>query len=334
MALIYTNTDLVEQGYLSGATMDLQEEHTENSFALSMGLNDYNKLSAGCYVYDEDNPQFGGRVQKIRVQTAQNGLIWKGPTFAGILSTKIIEPGIDHETGLPRAYRVLTGTFADKIDAVLTLLGLSDVFYTDADGGSTGEWQIDRYTNALTALRKLSAQNGLTMIVSFDKAVQKLKISFTTARTVTAGDEYDGELFDFDITKDLMPVNHLICLGSGQLTARQVYHLYADRNGIISETQTLFGTDEMTAVYDYSSVESLDELKKEGLKHFQELLDNSTKLEITPPDEAAFHIGDRIAGQERISGIYVEKEVKKIIYKAQDDLPPSITYETTNTKKG
>ena len=326
MALIYTNSDLVEQGYLSGASMDLQEENTENSFALSMGLNDYHKLSVGCYVYDEDNPQFGGRVQKIRVQTAQNGLIWEGLTFAGILSTKIIEP----PSGA--AYRVLTGTFADKINTVLTLIGLSDVFYTDADGGSTGEWQIDRYTNALTALRKLSAQNGLTMIVSFDKAVQKLKISFTTARTVTAGDEYDGELFDFDITKDLMPVNHLICLGSGQLTARQVYHLYADRNGTISETQTLFGEDEVAAVYDYSSVESLAELKKEGLKHFQELLDSGTKLEITPPDDAVFHIGDVIAGQERVSGIYVEKEVKKIIYKAQDDLPPSITYETTETK--
>lgn len=328
MALIYTNTDLVEQGYLSGAVMDWQEESKENSFVLSMGLDDYGKLCAGCYVYDENSPHFGGRVQKVRVQTAQNSLTWEGMTFAGILSTKVIEP----PSGA--AYRVLTGSFADKINTVLTLTGFGDVFYTDAEGGSTDEWQIDRYTDALTALRKLSTQNGLVMVVSFDKVRQKLKISFTTARTVTAGDEYDGELFDFDITKDFTPVNHLICLGSGQLTARQIYHLYADRSGTISETQTLFGTDEVAAVYDYSAVESLDELKKEGRKHFQELLDNSTKLEITPPDEAIFHIGDRIAGQERISGIYVEKEVKKIIYKAQDDLPPSITYETTNTKKG
>lgn len=308
--------------------MDLQEEESENSFTLEMGLGDYSKLSAGCCVFDEDNPQFGGMVRKPRIQTAQNGLIWSGLTFAGILSTKIIEPPPG------QAYRVISGTFAYKVNEVLSLTGLSTIFYTDADGGSTDNWQIDRYTDALSALRKLAARNGLSMVVSFDTAHegQKLKISFGTSHTVLAGDEYDSDLFAFDIEKDLMPVNHLICLGSGQLTERQVYHLYADRSGVISETQTLTGTDEVAAVYDYSSVESYDELKKEGLKHFQELLDNGTKLEITPPDESVFRIGDIIAGREQVSGIYVEKEVKKIIYKAQDDLPPSITYETTKTK--
>ncbi len=352
MALIYTDTDLVEPGYLSGAVMDLQEEESENSFTLEMGLDDYSKLSAGCCVFDENNPQFGGMVSKPHIKTAQNGLIWGGFTFAGILSTKIIEP----PSGA--AYRVLTGTFAQKVNAVLTLIGLSDVFYTDADadGGSTGEWQIDRYTDALTALRKLAAQNDLSMVVPFDKAHegQKLKISFVTSHTVLAGEEYDSDLFAFDIEKDLMPVTHLICLGSGQLTARHVYHLYksgADffykegdssnvyrlsdpepRSPIDSFLENWSVSDEIVSVYDYSNAESYDELKKEGLKHFQELLDSGTKLEITPPDEAVFRIGDVIAGREQISGIYVEKEVKKIIYKAQDDLPPSITYETTKTK--
>lgn len=330
MALIYTDATLVEKGYLSGAVLDLQEEESENSFTLEMGLDDYSKLSDGCCVYDEDNPQFGGMVRAIRIQTAQNSLTWQGLTFAGILGTKIIEPPAGH------AYRILTGTFAQKVDAVLTNIGMSNVFYTDADGGSTGEWQIDRYTDALTALRKLAAQNNLSMVVSFDAnhVGQKLKISFSPSRTVEAGDEYDSDLFSFDIEKDLKPVNHLICLGGGQLQNRDVYHLYSNSTGVISETQTLFGKDEVESVYDYSNVESLEELKKEGRKHFQELLDNATKMEITPPDEAVFKIGDIIAGKEKTSGIYVEKQVKKIIYKAHDDLPPTITYETTNTKKG
>ncbi len=332
MALIYTDTDLVEQGYLSGAAMDWQEEAEENTFALEMGLDDYGKLSAGCYVFDENDPQFGGRVQKIRVQTATLGLIWEGKTFAGILSTKIIEP----PSG--QAYRVITGTLPQKVNAVLVLIGLSDVFYTDASGTASSDWQIDRYTDALTALRKLAKQSGLSMVVSYDKAHtgQKLRISFVTAHTVVAGEEYDSDLFAFDIEKDMIPVNHLICLGSGQLTARQVCHLYRTSDGDIVETcpATWSLADEVAAVYDYSSVESLDELKKEGRKRFQELIDSGEKMEITPPDEAVFNIGDTIAGRERISGIYVEKEIKKIIYKAQDDLPPSRTYETTNTKKG
>lgn len=332
MALIYTDTDLVEQGYLSGAVMDFQEEESENSFTLEMGLDDFPKLSDGCYVFDENNPQFGGRVQKVRIQTAQNSLTWSGLTFAGVLSTKIIEP----PSG--QAYREIYGTLSEKVNTILELVGLDGVFYTNASGSAESNWKIDRYTDVLSAFRKLASKSNLAMDVSFDKThnVQKLLISFRTAKTVVAGEEYDSDLFSFDIEKDMMPVNHLICLGGGQLEERQVYHLYTNDSGTISETRpaSLTKENEVFAVYDYSNVESYEELQKEGLKHFQEILDNGTKLEITPPEEAVFRLGDKIAGLEQISGIYVEKEVKKIIYKAQDDLQPTITYETSNTKRG
>lgn len=352
MALIYTDTDLVEQGYLSGAVMDFQEEESENSFTLEMGLDDYSKLSDGCYVFDESNPQFGGRVQKVRIQTAQNSLTWSGLTFSGVLSTKIIEP----PSG--QAYREIYGTLSEKVNTILELVGLDGVFYTNASGSAESNWKIDRYTDVLSAFRKLAAQSNLAMDVSFDKTHngQKLLISFRTAKTVEAGEEYDSDLFSFDIEKDMMPVNHLICLGGGQLEERQVCHLYridSDffyREGNSSNVYRLADpeprfpiasfldnwslADEVVSVYDYSSVESYEELQKEGLKHFQEILDNSTKLEITPPEEAVFRLGDNIAGLEQISGIYVEKEVRKIIYKAQDDLQPTITYETSNTKRG
>lgn len=332
MALIYTDTDLVEQGYLSGAVMDIQEEESENSFTLEMGLDDYSQLSDGCYVFDENNPRFGGRVQKVRIQTAQNSLTWSGLTFAGVLSTKIIEP----PSG--QAYREIYGTLSEKVNTILELVGLDGVFYTNASGSAESNWKIDRYTDVLSAFRKLSAQSNLAMDVSFDKTHngQKLLISFRTAKKVEAGEEYDSDLFSFDIEKDMMPVNHLICLGGGQLEERQVYHLYANDSGAISETRpaSLTTENEVVSVYDYSSVESYEELQKEGLKHFQEILDNGTKLEITPPEEVVFRLGDKIAGLEQISKIYVEKEVKKIIYKAQDDLQPTITYETSNTKRG
>lgn len=332
MALIYTDKNLVEQGYLSGASMDWQEEDDENSFSLSMGLDDYEKLSSGCYVFDENNPRFGGRVQKVRIQTASNGLIWEGKTFAGILSTKIIEP----PTG--QAYRTITGTLAEKINEVLTLTGLSDVFYTNALGGSSSSWQIDRYTDVLTAFRKLAAENELSIIVSFDAEHegQKLKISFASSNLDVAGEEYDSDLYAFDIAQDMMPVNHLICLGSGQLQNRMVRHLYRLNNGeiVTNRPENWSVEEEVASIYENTNAESVSELVKEGRKRFQELLDNGTKLEITPPEGAVYRIGDKIAGIERNSGIYVEKQVKKIIYKSQDDVAPTITYETANTKKG
>lgn len=332
MALIYTDANLVEQGYLSGASMDWQEEADDNSFSLEMGLEDYGKLVDGCYVFDEDYPQFGGRVQKVRVNTATNGLILDGKTFAGILSEKILKP----ESG--QDYLNISGTIGEKIEAVLTLVNLTGVFYTEITGDTSSNWKVDRYTDALSALRKLAKENSLVMYVQFNKSHSnaKLQIIFDTPHHVEAGQEYESDLFAFDIQNDYRPVNHLICLGSGVLKARTVIELYSNSSGVISKIQdsSLTGDKEVEAVFDYGNAESDEELEKAGIKRFQEILDNATKLEITPPEEAVFKIGDTIAGKEQITGIYVEKEVKKIIYKAQDDLPPSITYETTETKKG
>ena len=66
-------------------------------------------------------------------------------------------------------------------------------------------------------------------------------------------------------------MNHLICLGSGQLEERLVVHLYADTNGTISQTQTQFGIDEICATYEYSTIETEEELIQEGIGRFESL---------------------------------------------------------------
>ena len=43
-------------------------------------------------------------------------------------------------------------------------------------------------------------------------------------------------------------VNHLICLGQGELKNRIVRHLYVDQNGNIGSTQYYTGVDEIAAV--------------------------------------------------------------------------------------
>ena len=60
---------------------------------------------------------------------------------------------------------------------------------------------------------------------------------------------------------DKMGINHLICLGLGELKNRTVIHLYADANGVISRTQTQFGSDEVTNVYDYAGAETENLIK-------------------------------------------------------------------------
>ena len=75
------------------------------------------------------------------------------------------------------------------------------------------------------------------------------------------------------LTKDVgNGINHLICLGKGELKDREVLHLYADTSGNISESQSLFGEEERAATYDYGSVESTEELRKGGEERLRELM--------------------------------------------------------------
>ena len=77
-------------------------------------------------------------------------------------------------------------------------------------------------------------------------------------------------------------INHLICLGSGELSARQVIDLYVDANGNIGTTQHYFGTDEIVDIFDYPNAESLQELTDKDQKITE--LTNSQSVEVNIED--------------------------------------------------
>ena len=65
-------------------------------------------------------------------------------------------------------------------------------------------------------------------------------------------------------------INHLICLGKGELTDRLVLHLYVQADGSISTTKYYTGADERAAVYDYSSADDETTLRTNGEKRLKE----------------------------------------------------------------
>jgi hypothetical protein len=97
-----------------------------------------------------------------------------------------------------------------------------------------------------------------------------------------------------------MGVNHLICLGSGELKDRTVIHLYADVNGVISQTQTQFGADEVTDVYDYAGAEA-DNLIESGTDQMKA---NASKNEFAIDLESAqdVAVGDIVGCRDYITG--------------------------------
>ena len=126
--------------------------------------------------------------------------------------------------------------------------------------------------------------------------------------------------------KNFRTVNHLVCLGSGELEDRTVVHLYADENGNISQEQTQFDLMEYAAVYDYSAVESEEELVKQGTEHLKSLW-NTDEMVIKLDDTSdKYHVGDIVGATDSATGLSGSAKISKKIVTIQDGLI-SISYE-------
>ena len=96
-------------------------------------------------------------------------------------------------------------------------------------------------------------------------------------------------------------VNHLICLGSGELKDREVYHLYVDDKGNIGTNQYYFGVDEIAEIYDYAGAETED-LIQGGTDRLKEVMNNNIfGIRVDAAMEIA--IGDMVGGRDYLSGM-------------------------------
>lgn len=318
MDLIYTDENAVEQGYLTGYDLDM-ENGEENDFELITGREAWNYLRAGCYIYAEDNTDFGGRITKVEVDTDLNTIKYYGLTWRGLLSKRIIEP----PSG--QAYRKYVlgdnKSLSDIMSAILTLTGLSDLFEVAATSGAVA-FQFSRYATVLDGFIALCKDNGRTLQCAYNSDTGKVTLSAALPVDYSS-DDYSSYQFSFRIVKDYYPVNHIIALGSGELTARQVYHCYLQSDGTVGES-AYYDVD-VAEVYDYPNAESLDELKAGAKKRLLEL-QKTTKLEIALQD-IDLQIGDTVSGTEELTGIVVTKTISgKILKMSATDY--QISYKT------
>jgi hypothetical protein len=132
-------------------------------------------------------------------------------------------------------------------------------------------------------------------------------------------EEFDSDQITLAIDADFLPVNHLICMGSGELKDRIRLDLYASSTGVVSQTQTLFNVDENAEYYDYSSADS-DTLLTNGTTKLQGYQDGANTITIDiSPTETEFDIGDIVGGRENTTGIFVTSAVTKKVVTIQHD---------------
>lgn len=305
MDLIYTDILRQDAGVLKDYTLDLAYGVDENNFELVIDLNEH-CCDADCLIYIEGT-EYGGIIDGISVATAEDKLVYFGRTWQGILASKTIEPNEGE------AYLTLSGDVNEVIAEVFARCGLDNLFVvsTEKSGLTVENYQFHRYVDVYTGIIKM-----------LDGISGKLKFSFLDGLVVvhaepsvdySKDDLFDNDMVEMEIEKTKNTVNHIICLGKGELADRTVVHLYMNADGTISNTQTFFGLQEVTAIYDYPNAESVEELVKNGTEKFIELA-NTDKVQMDfTADDTTYDVGDIIGAKEIVTGTVASAKITKKI---------------------
>ena len=310
MDLIYTNAKAVDIGVLSAYAFDLSFGASENDFEMVLGSRD-TALEFGAYVYMEGT-EYGGIVDGMKTSTGGETVTYKGRTWHGILNSKIIQP----DSGA--AYYTVSGDANSVLSGLVSRLGLSGLFAVSADnaGISIPNYQFHRYCKAYDGIRAMLADCGAKLEIQWkNRSVRLSAVPISDYRE----SPIDGDIATLTVEQHKQKVNHLICLGKGELAAREVIHLYVDKWGNIGDVQYYTGLDEITETYDYSNAESSDELRKEGIKRLKELMNNDkADISIMETDGLNYDIGDIIGASDIKSGVTVAAAVSQKIVKIQN----------------
>lgn len=303
MDLIFTNAKRVDQGIFSAYALDMSYGAEENDFELILGANE-SMLENDAVIYME-NTEYGGMVGGLKTSTNSETITYHGRTWHGILNSKIIEPDSGEN------YLVVSGDANEVLAFIVARLGLSGLFVADENlsGIDIPRYQFHRYCKGYDGLRAMLADNGAKL-----KVVWKNRFVVLSAVPVVDYSEtpVDDDIAVLSVESHSDKVNHLICLGAGNLSEREVIHLYVDQFGRIGEVQYYTGLAEIVDTYENSNSENL---REDGIKRFKELR-NTDKAEMALSEtEAIYDIGDIVGATEYRTGIKVTETVKQKIVK-------------------
>lgn len=216
-------------------------------------------------------------------------------------------------------YLVISGDANDCIRFILNRIGLSSLLcaFEEAAGIDIQEYQFHRFTDAYSGLTGMLASAGHKLHTEVHGG--QVVLSAEAVVDYTADEEFDSDLVDFVAIKKFNAVNHLICLGAGELENRTVIHLYADKDGNISQTQTQDGLDEVVAVYEDTSAEA-EELIQKGTEELLKLWEPD-KLKVDFDDSTdSYDVGDIVGACDNITGISVAAVITKKIVTIKNGL--------------
>lgn len=341
MDLIYADETRKDIGVLNSYDLDMAYGKDENDFSCAVEARDH-CCGKDYFIYAE-NTEYGGIVDKIKSDTGKGEIKYMGRTWHGVLEGKVICPDEGDD------YLVLSGDANEILQEIFDRIGLSNLFVASTEESvEITNYQFDRYVYAYTGICKFLQDNDLKLHLSWQNSM--IVASAEPIYDYSQDEEFDPSQVDFAIERNYRPVNHIICLGQGDLKDRKVIHIFTDENGGIqnylqdpdkdpvedsdyildTSGQVLFDQDEVMLIYDYASAE---------------ITTNYVKLTEMPEDwedncTAYFWYEPKAgAGDTDEGGSYKAVEFEKINYQLQKKQPYDWTegyddYYTYNSSTG
>lgn len=309
--VILTNENGNEIRMLNPTNIDIDLNDTKD-FVITINLNEYKSdLIFGNRLFIPDT-EYGGIIGEIETNTEDNSVKIKGYGWRGILYTKIIQPPTGQD------YYTISGEL-NNIIKILTS-NLTDIFTTSSidTGVSVNNFQFDRYCTLLDGLNKLLKSVNYRLNIQYIQGEQG-NPGYVELSAVPIVD-YSNDIqfsqdnrIDFILKNKQNGINHLICLGQGELQDRTVINLYVDENGNIGNTQYYTGIQEIAQTYENTGGGS-EELQVNGTEKLKEIMNKKEMTMDLSNINTNLEIGDIVGGRDYITGNTLSTEITNKIY--------------------
>lgn len=310
---------------------DFEVGDDDNTFLVTCLRSEWETIYDGSRIYIP-NTEYGGLFKRLKTNTKNGTISAGGYTWRGMLQNKVLcpEEGDDYATDSGE----LNAIIGSRVSAAFPGLFVG----SNESTGIEVDYQYNRYVTLYDGLKAMLKSVGYKMRISYDMETGKVIVEAVPIVDYSSQIEYSSDMnANYYMTKEGTGVNHLVCLGNGELRDRVVVDLFVDENGNISETQTFFGADEIAQVYDYAGA-AREDLIQSGTDQLKQLRNqNSFRIDLETVTDV--EIGDIVGGRDYTSGMRMTAPITtKVVtwrngfetteYKLSDD----VQIELNNTR--
>lgn len=292
---------------------DFEIGDKENSFLITCNRAEWENIPDKARAYIPGT-EYGGIYKLLKSETRDgSGIVAIGGyTWRGMLQNHIICPpsGADYALDTGELNAVIAARASEALPGLFE--GSSE-----STGVTVTSYRYNRYCTLYNGLKDMLKSVGYKMRITYSQDRGKVIVDAVPIVDYSNQIEYSSDMnANYSMTINKMGVNHLICLGQGELQNRTVVHLYSDVNGVISRTQTQFGEDEVADVYDYAGAER-DDLIQSGTDTLAgKLPKNEFSIELESVQDVA--VGDIVGSRDYTTGNTMTAPITTKIVKWKD----------------